>query len=61
MHAFYMLRGVKRAAAKLRENTAKWTVFTFGLKPPSEKEMLADSAGTESWVRSWREASLRDY
>lgn len=30
--------------------------FELGLKPPTEKEVLSDSAAAEDWVRTWRAA-----
>ncbi|MDO5495055.1 MAG: DUF2220 family protein [bacterium] len=32
--------------------------LSFGLKPPSEREVLADQTAAERWVREWREVPL---
>lgn len=35
---------------------SKTPAFSLGLKPPTEREALADSAAAEDWVRAWRAA-----
>lgn len=47
-------------AARLRRNLAAWATAaedtattTVALKPPSEKEMLADERSAEAWAREW--------
>lgn len=33
--------------------------FHLGLRPPTQKQVLADQAAAESWARDWREAERR--
>lgn len=53
------------AAKRLAAKSAAWAVgdwvepvVTIALKPPSEREMLADQKAAEAWARQWRALDL---
>lgn len=55
----------RAARERLASKAAAWVIeppgfpaFAVSLKPPSEREVLADQAVAESWVRAWTAANV---